>query len=110
MSHSAKRLLKTAEFLEKGKVKNASKEIEKAIREIKKAAKFEKRNSELKIMCKEFIQDLKKLKAQIKAEVINHDHDDDDDRHHHHHHDDDRVMMMMIDERRATMKMMTKGT
>jgi hypothetical protein len=97
-SHSAKRLFKAAEFLEKGKIKKVSKEIEKAIQGIKKAEKFKRRNFALKIMCEEFIQDLKEQKTEIKAEVNNRykddddddddDHDDEDNRHHDDHDDD----------------------
>jgi hypothetical protein len=92
-SYSAKRLFKTAVFLEKGKIKKASKEVEKAIKKIKKAAKLDKRNFKLNDMCNEFIHDMKKVKAAIKGKgaVISPDDDhdgDDDDDHHGHDHDD----------------------
>ena len=93
--NSAKRLFRAAEFLEKGKIEDASEEVEKAIKLIKWASRMERRNSELKVMCEVFIQDLEKLKAEINADVNNHnedDHDDDhddDDRHHDDHDDED---------------------
>ena len=89
--YSVKKLNNATEYLEKGKFEGASEEVGKSIKLIKWAARMERRNSKLKAMCKEFIQDLEMLKAEIKAEVINHDddRDDNDDRDQPYDRDDD---------------------
>ena len=87
--YSVKKLNNATAYLEKGKIEDASTEVGKAVKLIKWAARMERRNSELKVMCEEFIQDLEQLKAEIKAEVINHDDDRDDDDDDDHDDDDD---------------------
>jgi len=89
--YSVKKLNNATKYLEKRRIKDALEEVGKAIKLIKWASKMERRNSELKAMCKEFNQDLEMLKAEIKAEVNNHDNepDDNDDRDQPYDRDDD---------------------
>ena len=89
--YSVKKLNNAAKYLEKRRIKDASEEVGKAVKLIKWASKMERRNSELQAMCKEFIQDLEMQKAEIKAEVNNHDDepDDNDDRDQPYDRDDD---------------------